>query len=122
MRAHPYATWSLIAALLTAAVGYSLHLTASLGPVWSYVAAVNLVTLLFFRLDKWASPHKRAPRIPNATLVLLAAAGGAIGALIGVAAGHKTSHRYRWLRTLIWFFAAIQLILLAYMLLFLTRS
>lgn len=122
MRAHPHAAWSLIAALLTAAVAYSLHLTAILGPVWSYVAAINLVTLLLYRLDKWASPHKRAPRIPNATLVLLAAAGGAAGALIGVATGHKTSDRYRWLRTLIWFFAAIQLILLSYVLLFPTGS
>ena len=117
MVARPYATWSLVAALLTAAVAYSLHRTASLGPVWSYVAAVNLVTLFLYRLDKWASPHSRAPRIPNVTLVLLAAAGGAVGALIGVAAGHKTSPRYRWLRTLIWFCAAIQLILLAYVLL-----
>lgn len=122
MRAHPHASWNLIAALLTAAVAYSLHLTAILGPVWSYVAAINLVTLLLYRLDKWASPHKHAPRIPNATLVLLAAAGGAAGALIGVATGHKTSDRYRWLRTLIWFFAAIQLILLSYVLLFPTGS
>ncbi len=122
MRAHPYATWNLVAALLTAAVGYSLHLTTSLGPFLSYVAAVNLVTLFLYRLDKWASPHRRAPRIPNVTLVLLAAVGGAVGALIGVATGHKTSDRYRWLRTLIWFFAAIQLILLSYVLLFPTGS
>lgn len=117
MRTHPYASWSLIAALLTAILGYPLHLVTGLAPLLSYAIAINLATLLLYRVDKWLSPHTRAPRIPNLTLLLMAAVGGAPGALLGVAAGHKTSRRYRWLRSLTWFFAAVQLLLLAYVLL-----
>ncbi len=114
MRANPYTTWALIAVVLTGAIGYPLHLATGLAPVWSYLLAVNLATFLLYRADKWASPHQSLPRIPNVTLALLGAVGGAAGALLGVAAGHKTSARYLWLRLLLWLFLVVQLGLVAY--------
>ncbi len=116
MRVHPYAAWSVIAVFLMVGVASLLHLTTGLASVWSYLVAANLITLLLYRVDKWVAPHGWAPRIPNTVLVLLAAVGGAFGALLGVAAGHKTSSRYRWLRRLIWSFAGLQLIVLVYLL------
>ena len=116
MRTRPYATWILVTAVLTVAVAYPLQRSTGLAFLWSYLVAVNLTTLLLYRIDKWVAPHSWAPRIPNAILVGLAAVGGAFGALLGVAAGHKTSPRYRWMRRLIWFFAALQLVLLIYLL------
>ncbi|MEA3377583.1 MAG: hypothetical protein U9R72_15460 [Chloroflexota bacterium] len=43
--------------------------------------------------------------------------GGAAGALLGVAARHKTSAKYLWLRLLLWLFLVVQLGLVAYALL-----
>ncbi len=47
-----------------------------------YLMTMNLMGFLFMGADKWKA-KKRAWRIPEATLLLIAALGGAAGALIG---------------------------------------
>ena len=58
-----------------------------------YLVAVNLVTFFIYGIDKFKS--KRAKwRVPEATLLLLAAVGGSIGAWLGIKLWHlKTLHK-----------------------------
>ncbi len=59
-----------------------------------YLMTMNLMGFLFMGADKWKA-KKRAWRIPEATLLLIAALGGAAGALIGMHLfRHKTRHWY----------------------------
>jgi uncharacterized membrane protein YsdA (DUF1294 family) len=106
MRGSPYLIWTLAGVLLTGVIGLPLHWATGLAPAWSYLIAVNFATLLLYRIDKWISPQENAPRVPNVLLVLAALLGGSVGAIFGVAAGHKTSRRYLWLRILLWVFLA----------------
>ena len=71
----PFTRWGLYGALaITAGV-----LVGYVGLGWdllaAYLCAVNLVTLVFFGLDKWFAQRK-AFRIPEAVLFGLVAAGG----------------------------------------------
>ena len=58
-----------------------------------YLVAVNLVTFFIYGIDKFKS--KRAKwRVPEATLLGLAAVGGSIGAWLGMKLWHhKTAHK-----------------------------
>lgn len=59
-----------------------------------YLITMNVLGFLFMGLDKWKA-KKRAWRIPEATLLLIAALGGAIGSMIGMHLfHHKTRHWY----------------------------
>ncbi len=59
-----------------------------------YLMAVNMVGFLFMGIDKWKA-KKRAWRIPEATLLLISALGGAVGSLVGMHLfHHKTRHWY----------------------------
>ncbi len=59
-----------------------------------YVAAVNVVSFLMMGIDK-RKAMKRAFRIPESTLFVLAIIGGSIGAIIGMHLfRHKTRHWY----------------------------
>lgn len=63
-----------------------------------WLAAINLITFAIFGLDKWKARRKeRRPsvrRVPERTLLLLAAIGGSAGALLGMRVfHHKTLHR-----------------------------
>ena len=58
-----------------------------------YLAAVNLITFLAYGLDKMKA-KRDAWRIKESTLLLLAAIGGSLGALLGMQVfHHKTRHR-----------------------------
>ncbi len=58
-----------------------------------YLLAANLLTFVIYGIDKWKSRHNRW-RIPEATLLLLAALGGSIGALLAMRVfHHKTQHK-----------------------------
>lgn len=58
-----------------------------------YLAAINLAAFAAMGVDK-ARAKARAWRIPEATLFLLAALGGAMGGLLGMLCfRHKTRHR-----------------------------
>ena len=55
-----------------------------------YLIVVNLLTWIIYGIDKWKA-KRRAWRIPERTLLLLAAAGGCTGALAGMLMfRHKT--------------------------------
>ena len=59
-----------------------------------YVAAVNVVSFLMMGIDK-RKAVKRAFRIPESTLFVLAIIGGSIGSIIGMHLfRHKTRHWY----------------------------
>lgn len=62
-----------------------------------YLAAVNLVTLALYGIDK-ARARRGKWRIPEKTLLLLPLLGGSVGALAGMHLfHHKTRHWYfRW--------------------------
>lgn len=58
-----------------------------------YLLAVNLLTFISYGIDKWKARHNRW-RIPEATLLLFAALGGSIGALLAMRVfRHKTQHK-----------------------------
>lgn len=59
-----------------------------------YLGIMNVIGFLFMGLDKWKA-RKRAWRIPEATLFLIAALGGAVGSMLGMYLfRHKTRHWY----------------------------
>ena len=77
-------------------------LWAAAGSPWGLLAlwliAINLVTFFAFGVDKWKAKRKEkneaVRRIPEKNLLLLAAAGGSVGALLGMRVfHHKTRHR-----------------------------
>lgn len=58
-----------------------------------YLLLINLVTFVLYGIDKWEAKTDRW-RIPEATLLWLAAAGGSIGAWCGMKVWHhKTLHK-----------------------------
>ena len=58
-----------------------------------YFVSVNLIGFAFMGIDKYTA-KKRAFRIPEATLFIIAIIGGSIGSLLGMYAfRHKTRHR-----------------------------
>lgn len=73
-----------------------------LGLLACWLLIINLVTFLVFGVDKWKAKRKEKKdtvrRVPEKTLLLLAALGGSPGALLGMKVWHhKTLHRaFRW--------------------------
>ena len=68
------------------------------GILWLYLLLINALALLFYGVDKLLSKikakHPSVRRIPEKTLLLLAAFGGGIGAWLGMELfRHKTQHR-----------------------------
>lgn len=58
-----------------------------------YLLAINVITLIVYGVDKFKA-IKNMWRIPELTLLGLAAAGGALGAWLGMKMWHhKTQHR-----------------------------
>lgn len=59
-----------------------------------YIVIVNLISLIMMGIDK-RKAQKRAFRIPEATLFVLAIIGGSLGSIIGMHLfHHKTRHWY----------------------------
>ena len=59
----------------------------------TYFAAVNLIGFILMGIDKYKA-KKRAFRIPEATLFIIAVIGGSIGSILGMYTfRHKTRHR-----------------------------
>ena len=57
-----------------------------------YLLIINAVGFMLMRIDKWKAKHNRW-RIPEATLMGVAAIGGSVGSLIGMYTfRHKTKH------------------------------
>ena len=58
-----------------------------------YLVAINIVTFFVYGIDKWKAKQSKW-RIEESTLLWWAAAGGSIGALLGMKAWHhKTMHK-----------------------------
>lgn len=58
-----------------------------------YLLAVNLLTFIIYGIDKYKARHNHW-RVREASLLLLAALGGSIGALLAMKVfHHKTQHR-----------------------------
>lgn len=68
------------------------HLTA----VIVYLAIVNLISFVAFGLDKRRAKKHRW-RIPEITLIMFAAIGGSIGALIGMFFWHHKTKKIKFL-------------------------
>lgn len=75
---------------------------AVVGSPWGLLACwlliINVITFLVFGVDKWKAKRKEKKdtvrRVPEKNLLLLAAAGGSVGALLGMRAfHHKTLHK-----------------------------
>ncbi len=59
-----------------------------------YFAVINIITFIAYARDKRLAKKANARRIPEKTLLLLAAIGGSIGALIAMyTLRHKTLHK-----------------------------
>lgn len=59
----------------------------------SYLIFVNILTFIFYGVDKWKAKHHKW-RISEACLLLLAVIGGSLGALLGIYGfRHKTKHK-----------------------------
>lgn len=63
----------------------------------SYVVIINIIAFIVMGIDK-RKAKKRAWRIPEATLFILAGVGGSIGSIVGMYLfRHKTKHRsFTW--------------------------
>lgn len=58
-----------------------------------YLLAINFITFIVYGIDKYKA-KKAKSRIPEATLLLMAAIGGSIGAWLGMKVWHhKTLHK-----------------------------
>ncbi|MDO4621608.1 MAG: DUF1294 domain-containing protein [Eubacteriales bacterium] len=58
-------------------------------PIFSLIG-INMAAFVIYGVDKWKAVHHKW-RIPESVLLLLAAAGGALGALLGMRIwNHKT--------------------------------
>ena len=73
-----------------------------IGSPWGILAIwlvlINVITFLVFGLDKWKAKRKEKKetvrRVPEKNLLLLAAVGGSVGALLGMKVfHHKTLHK-----------------------------
>jgi len=78
-----------------------------------FLIVINVVTFLVYGIDKWKG-KQGSWRISEATLLILAAIGGSIGALLGMKIWHhKTMHKkFKYGLPLI---LIIQIILIGYL-------
>lgn len=68
-------------------------MTIYLKIVLYYLLAVNLLTFIIYSIDKYKARHNHW-RVREASLLLLAALGGSIGALLAMKVfHHKTQHK-----------------------------
>ena len=58
-----------------------------------YLVIINVITFFMYGIDKWKAKRTKW-RIPEATLLWMAVAGGSVGAWLGMKAWHhKTLHK-----------------------------
>lgn len=96
-RRSPRATYALNALLASVLLGALLYRWQHWSLYLTWLIVVNLVTLVFFRLDKNRA-GRGAERIPEQVLIFVTLLGGALGALAGMVLPprHKTHKTYFW--------------------------
>lgn len=105
----PFAIFGLVAAALTAA-GIALARHASLSWVLSYLAGINVATLILYGWDKWAAIKNRL-RVPELLLHLMSILGGTPAAFAAQSAfRHKTVKRS--FQVAFWVIAIAQIVLI----------
>lgn len=60
-----------------------------------YLFGINLVALIFYGIDKRRAVRHQW-RIPESTLLLLAAVGGGVGALLGMTLWHHKTRKWKF--------------------------
>lgn len=94
MKAHPFLYSSLVAALITSVVVYSILVHGPFPVLVAYLLGINLATFLLYRYDKLVSETQgKYTRIPERVLLGIALVGGSPAAFVGmhVQPHHKTS-------------------------------
>ena len=82
------ATFDLARFILMSTINISIKAI----PIFFFLA-INLLTFLFYGIDKWKAKRARW-RIPESLLLGMAAVGGSIGAWLGMRVWHhKTQHK-----------------------------
>lgn len=62
---------------------------------WGYLAVVNIIAFCMFGIDKQRA-IRREWRIPEAQLLLAAAAGGSLGAVLGMRFFHHKTRKWKF--------------------------
>ena len=103
--------YALSGAFLALAAALILQGAVGLSPVVAWLITINVFTLIFYRVDKlnsiWEDNNLRRKaqktRIPETSLLLLALAGGSLGAILGmvIPPDHKTSDGWFLFRFLV---------------------
>ena len=107
----PITSWSLYGALATLVGMLVAYVGLGWDPLGSYLCSVNLVTLVFFGLDKWLA-QRDAFRIPEAVLFGVIAVGGSpLGFIARYLFRHKT--RKTSFRVKFWLIVVLQIAVIA---------
>lgn len=70
------------------------YIGTPMGLLALWLVVINLATFVVFGVDKWKAKRPGARRIPERNLLLGAAAGGSVGAWLGMRVWHhKTLHK-----------------------------
>lgn len=93
----------------SALLGFLLWRGLGLDPLLSWLIAINLATLLTYGYDK-SIAGRGSLRVPERTLLLLALAGGSLGAYLGMRIFHHKTAKGSFQRRF-WLVVAIQAVL-----------
>jgi uncharacterized membrane protein YsdA (DUF1294 family) len=92
-RRRPFLFYAILFFGLTIAGTLAIYLILQWDVVIAWLISITLVTLFAYRMDKMIAGSERT-RVPERILLLLALAGGSLGAILGmyfVGEHHKTS-------------------------------
>ena len=61
-----------------------------------YLAAINVLAFLTYGWDKLSAKRSGARRVPERTLLLIAAIGGSLGSLLGMLVAHHKTRKAKF--------------------------
>lgn len=89
----PQFVFGTISLLVTAVIFLVLYFWLGWNLYWLWLAAINVVTFVFYRLDKRRAQKAGSMRVPEAVLLSMMLFGGFIGA--GIAMYMRPRHKVR---------------------------